>query len=400
MSRTREDVQGLEAGPSEFSVIPGGPLFDLYRGTHLAGPALEWAGRRIAVLSLFAWTPLLVLSVLSHRALGGVNEPFFKDLDVHVRLLVALPLLLAGESPVHRRMRFVYWSFLDRGLVPAAAQPGFQAAAHSALRLRNSRWLEFALLLFVYVVGVGWIWNRQTALGGATWYRALTDTGPRLTVAGWWYVLVSLPLFQFILFRWYLRLALWARFLWKVARCGLQLIPIHPDRCAGVGFLDEVVTATLPLAAAHGALFTGVAGAGLLFDGRSLAEYGPELAVLVVAVAAVTLGPLLVFTPVLFVAKHRALAEYGQLAQQYVRAFDHKWIRGSGEREALLGTADIQSLADLGNSYQIVREMRLVPADRQTLLRLLVALAVPLVPLLFAIVPPSELMTFLLKGLA
>jgi hypothetical protein len=65
--------------------------------------------------------------------------------------------------------------------------------------------------------------------------------------------------------------------------------------------------------------------------------------------------------------------------------------------EHLLGTSDIQSLADLANSFAIVRDTRLVPFGRDTVMRFLVVIALPLVPLLFTMFPVEELLTRIIK---
>jgi hypothetical protein len=110
------------------------------------------------------------------------------------------------------------------------------------------------------------------------------------------------------------------------------------------------------------------------------------------------LGPLLVFLPKLSAAKRAGLREYGVLAQRYAREFDHKWLRGGAPAdEPLLGSGDIQSLADLGNSYEVVKEMRLVPFTVQTVLQLTVTTLLPVAPLLLTMIPLDELLEGLLK---
>src|SRR5262249_58464589 len=105
------------------------------------------------------------------------------------------------------------------------------------------------------------------------------------------------------------------------------------------------------------------------------------------------LVPLLMFTPRMAQARRKGLADYGLLAQRYVESFEKKWVLGdpptSGE---LLGAADIQSLADLGNSYGLVRDMRPVPVGFDDVTRLAAATAAPLVPLLLTIFSPEELL--------
>ena len=141
---------------SDFSLVLGGPLYQLWRRTRLAGDTLDLLRRRIVVLALLAWGPLLLLSVVEGHAWGGsVALPFLYDIDMHVRLLLALPLLILAELVVHQRMRPVVGQFLSRGLIPDAARAKFDAAITAAMRLRNSVTAEVFIIAFVYVVGVG-----------------------------------------------------------------------------------------------------------------------------------------------------------------------------------------------------------------------------------------------------
>jgi len=107
----------------------------------------------------------------------------------------------------------------------------------------------------------------------------------------------------------------------------------------------------------------------------------------------VVLAPLFLFTPKLARAKREGLAEYGAFASLYVMDFDQKWLRSKVNQEQLLGTGDIQSLADLGNSFSFVREMREVPFATDDVVRLLVATVIPIVPLLLTIMPLEQLLT-------
>jgi len=98
------------------------------------------------------------------------------------------------------------------------------------------------------------------------------------------------------------------------------------------------------------------------------------------------------FTPQLARAKRKGLADYGQLAQNYMDSFEQRWVlEDTDSSEELLGAADIQSFADLGNSYAMVREMRSVPFGVEDATRLAAATAAPLLPLLLTIFSPEEL---------
>ena len=109
---------------SDFSLVLGGPLYQLFRRTQLSGSALELLHRRLLVLSLVAWLPLLVLSTYEGSAMGGsLRIPFLNDLEAQVRFLVALPRLIATELIVHLRIRTVVRQFVERRVVSDADLP-------------------------------------------------------------------------------------------------------------------------------------------------------------------------------------------------------------------------------------------------------------------------------------
>jgi hypothetical protein len=380
--------------PADFSLVLGGPLYQLWRRSHLTDDAMELVRLRVIVISLLAWLPLLVLSALEGHALGGsAAVPFLLDLEVHIRFLVVVPLFIVAELVVHQRMRFVVRQFLDRNLIPESALPRFDAAIASAFRLRNSVLAEVLLITFVYGVGVLLVWRQYTALATATWYAAPSVEGSTLSLAGMWYGYVSIPIFQFLMLRWYFRIFIWVRFLCQVSRIDLSLVPTHPDRVGGLGFLANTVYAFTPLAVAHGAVLAGMIANRIFYLGAALPDFKIEIAVIVVFLLCVVLGPLLVFAPQLAQAKRTGNREYGTLAERYVREFDAKWLRGGAPAdEPFVGSGDIQSLADLGNSFEVVRTMQIAPITRDAIIRLAVATLVPIVPLLLTMMPLEELL--------
>jgi hypothetical protein len=397
MARSPDGVSSL-GSPQHFSLVQGGPLFQFLRGARLADDALTLLRRRIIVISLLTWLPLAVLAALEGQLLdGNVTIPFLRDLDLHARFLVALPLLIGAEVVIHRRMLSLAKVFLDRGLIPDSARPRFDAAIASAFRLRNSMLAEVLLVALVYGGGILIMWRQYIALDAATWYVTPSAGGSTLSLAGTWFGYVSLPIFQFLLFRWYFRLFIWIRFLWQVSRIELSLVPSHPDRMGGLGFLSNTSYAFSLLAIAHGALLSGQLANRILFLGAALPDYKFEIGALLIVLLCVILGPLLVFAPQVAEAKRRGLREYGTLAERYVREFDRKWLRGGAPaEEPFVGSADIQSLADLGNSYEIVRGMRVAPVTKEALAQLVVATLAPLAPLLLTMMPLEELLKSLL----
>ena len=382
----------------DFSLVLGGPIFQLFRRAHLEGNHLELLRRRILIITVFVWLPLLLLSAFASPAGHAGRLSFLRDVEVHARFLIALPVLIGAELLVHLRMRPVVRRFVERRIVLPQDLPRFESAIQSAIRLRNSIPIELGLLLAVYSFGL-WFWHNRVGLDSSTWYA---NSGGRwnLTPAGFWYVFVSIPIVQFILLRWYLRLFIWFRFLWQVSRMGLHLIPTHPDRCAGLAFLGKSSYAFGPILFAQGAMLAGLLASRVLYRGESLTSFKLQIAGFIAFFVLALLVPLLMFTPRMAQAKRKGLADYGLLAQRYIEGFEQKWVlRDPSTSEELLGAADIQSLADLGNSYGLVRDMRPVPFGLDDVTRLAAATAVPLVPLLLTIFSPEELLMRIIKVL-
>jgi hypothetical protein len=385
----------MTAGPTaDSSLVLGGPLYQLYRRARLSTDTLDLLYRRILAVALFAWLPLAFLSVLGGEALGGTKISFLKDIEAHVRFLVALPALMLAELVVHRRFGPLMRRFVERRIVTTEDEPTFNAAIDSALRVRNSVAVEIALVIVVYTLGL-WVWRNQIAQNEPTWYAG---AGLNYTWAGYWYVFVSIPIFQFMLLRWYVRIALWFWVLWRVSKLNLHLMAAHPDRTGGIGFIGGSAYALTPFLFAQGALLAGLIANRVLYEGQTLMSFKMDAAALIGFFVLFALGPLTVFTPQLMRAKRKGKAEYAGLASRYVFGFEEKWLRG-GAREIheLLGAPDIQSLADLADSYAVVKDMRIVPFSIHDVTQLVAATAVPLLPLTLTAFSLEEVLTRLIK---
>jgi hypothetical protein len=389
----RSTGEQFREGEREFSLVLGGPLFQLLRRTRIYGDHMELLNRRIIAAVLITWFPLLLLSGLGS---GGLHS-FLHDVEVHVRFLIALPCLIIAELLANSRLRPVTNRFVQRRIVPPDDVPRFDHAIESAIRLRNSNLVEICLLILVYTFGL-MLWNSRVPVITTTWYA---QPGGRwhLTPAGYWYVFVSIPIVQFVLLRWYLRFFIWYRFLWQVSRMKLNLISTHPDKCAGLAFLGKSAYAFAPILFAQGTMLAGVVASRVLYRGENLKSFQLQIFGFVVFFVLAVLGPLLMFSRQMTAAKRKGLADYGQLAQDYVEEFDRKWVAHDPPRdEDILGTGDIQSLADLGNSYSVITSMRPVPFGLDDITRLAAATAAPFLPLLLTIFPLEELLMRLIQA--
>jgi hypothetical protein len=319
------------------------------------------------------------------------------DADVHVRFLASVPLLIIAESIVHQRIVIVIRQFIERDIIAPEHRARFEQIIASTMHLRNSIAIEVALLLFCFGVG-HWVWRGQLALSVGTWYAVKSGGEIVLSKAGYWCAIVSLPIFRFLLFRWYFRIFLWYLFLWRVRGLPLQLNLYHPDGAAGLGFLAGSVSAFSPVLLAQTALISGAIADRIWYTGAHLTAFKVEIAGALAFLMLLVLVPLGFFVMQLDSARRIAKREFGILSSKYVNRFRSKWIKHHAEEdEPMLGTPDIQSLADLGNSFKTVSDIRLFPIGKQTLARLLGVLILPLLPLLLTIIPLKEIVSWAVK---
>ena len=380
---------------NDFSLVLGGPLYQLYLRTRLARPPLELLRRRIlAFVGISLLPPALLSALTGHLASGPA--PFLLDLT-NLQFVTTLPLLVAAEVVVHHRIRPLVPEFVDRDLIAVDDRSRFDELVARALQLRNSIVAEVALLLVSFTAGY-WLWRSYASLHVATWYLVPVDGSMRLTEAGTWLAFVSLPISRFLLLRWYFRLFIWYAFLWRVSRLRLGLNALHADRAGGLGFLGESVTAFTPVLVAQSAYFAMLLGNQIWHGGARLSDFAHGIVTVVVFLMLVVLLPLTFFAGQLIDARLRDSRRYGQLASHYSNAFDEKWLATGAKRsEPLLGTSDIQSLADLANSYEVVRATRFVPFGKTTVVRLAICVVLPLLPLTLTMVPVDKLLVALVN---
>jgi hypothetical protein len=344
------------------------------------------------VVIAVAWAPLLVITLIEGRAVAGVGEPFLEDLNAQVRLLVALPLLVAAEPLIHCRSRYIVGPFLERGLIAPGDEQRFNALVDRAEAERTSAFMSIALAVFATVLS-GWIWHQKWSLRSGVWYASAHPNGDvSLTVGGWWYVFVSLNIFRFVLLRWYFRLLVWYQFLWLVSRLKLNLNALHPDRTGGLGFLALSVGALgLGFLAQTTALAARIGGR-ILHDGATLDSFRAQIWITPVILTGLSILPLSFFSLALVQARLKGAVDYGGLATRYVDEFRRRWMADpSAQKTGLVGSSDIQSLADLANSYQVSTSVRLLPISLPALLIHTLMLATPFIPLALTKIPFDEL---------
>jgi hypothetical protein len=386
--------------PVDFSLVRGGFTYHLWEKLHLLRPPFGHIVRRAFVLAMVAWFPLLLLLWLSERSELNAAVPFISDLQTHVRLLFCLPLMVLGERFFDVRIKSAVRQFVDRNIVTGKERFRFDAIIDSTHRLRDSFWPEILLLAGVYSIG-HWLWVAKYALQISSWSANVVDGSVQYTPAGYWLAFVSVPLFQFLMLRWVWRILLWYQFLFRVRFLPLHLNLFHPDKAAGLGFLATTGMAFAPFLVSQSAVLAGVFGNRILYAGMRLPDFKVEIATTVVLLTGIAIVPLVIFAGPLDEAKRQAGREFGVLASAYTDAFHRKWIRRGVPTtlEGIVGAEDFQALADLGNSYFYIREMRHFPFTKAHVARLAMIVGLPFAPLTLTMISVNEIIGRTLKML-
>ncbi len=383
--------------PERFSLVAGG----LFHSALARAGLLEEDGLPSYTaafgLALLAWVVPAVFAILqtllSDRYSGW---SYFEDPTVYCRYLIAIFIMIATERMADTRVILLTQQFRDAQLLDGANRSVFAVAVRRADERASSTRAELLILLLAFIWSVGT--TRFASIAGTEhWEAAAAAEG--LTVLSWAgdaSAFSSNALFLFLFLRWSWRFYIWAALLRTASRLELQIMPLHPDRCGGLGFLSIfpgiftglILALSCVIAASfHKAL-------PLISDAQQLVWLAVIVWLLLVSI--IFLGPLLFFVKPLYLAREAGILEYGRLAHGHHLEFHRKWIAGRVPGREILGSNDPSSLSDLNGSVQMVHEMRSIPIDRPALVQMLGAAALPLLVMTALQMPVGELMKLIL----
>ncbi|HKW15830.1 MAG TPA: hypothetical protein VJS69_15200 [Candidatus Krumholzibacteria bacterium] len=383
-------------GTALFVLSPSGPIDFLQEkiGRGSMDP-IRW-GRRAVAVALFCWLPLLVIALLQPNPNADIS--FVRDIAVHVRFLLIVPILIFAEGPIGVRSRMVTGQFLESGLIGDEDAAAYEAAMRRGRSLINS-WLAEFLILSLSATMV-WIAVKGLLLESSSyWFERVTSDGVGLSPAGWWYLGIATPISVFLMLRWLWRCLVWCWFLARVSRMNLKLTGAHPDRMGGLGFITFHQSVFALITFAVGCAISAAFANRIIYSHAELTSY--KWPIVGIAAFSVLFGvlPLLVFTPRLARTKRTAWGRYTRFGSDYVWRFEKKWMDPDGGSEEMLGSGDIQSMADLGGTFERMVEMRVFAVDRRTALSFLFAIVGPMLPLLLTMMPLRDIVSIVFKAL-
>lgn len=350
----------------------------------LVGGARLGTVRLAVVLTGVAWLPILALAIVEGVAWGsGVQVPFARDFLPYGQILVAIPVLVLGELAANRRLGLATAELRQSGILAPGDVVTFDRILGRVVSLGRGWPVDAAILVLTFAATAISLVEAKVWLTGG-WQVS----GDGMTMAGWWYLLVSLPVMRFLALRWLWRGLLWALLLCRVARLRLNPKIMHPDRTGGLAFLGETQASFSVLVFVFGVQLACLAADAVVFRGADLMAYRGHFVAYLVTSVGVLLLPLLAFAPKLVRAREEQLV---LLSGHGFRGAAHVGRRlKSSAWGSDVPVDEISGLADFGALYENARLMRPLPIDRRDIAMLAMAAVVPFVPLIFLVVPAKE----------
>lgn len=370
------------------ALFDSGPFPHFQKTLGLFRPVGRNITSRAWICLLIGWVPLVVLVfvqglVTQHSTLSV----FLWDFAVHARSLLAAPMFVLCERICLPRLERIVQHFVSSSIIKKTDRPAFVALLKSTKRLVNSRLVEVSAILAAYAI-TALIFRFFPSFRLPDWYQVPVNGEIRLSWAGLWYGVVSLPLLLILLFGWLWRVLLWARLLFKVSCMKLRLIAAHPDRAAGLRFLNSGLFAFTPLAFTFGLITAGTVANRVVNHGEALESTRMTVIGLLIFVLLLFVSPLLVFMFNLYWEKLSGIFRYGQLAQDVGEQFEEKWLSNYEKYEPkALEASDFSATTDLYQIVANVQEMKLVPFEVRALLALIVSTLIPFIPIVLTAIP-------------
>lgn len=386
----------LRVVPTQFepSIIRGGPFYRIQQLTRLIRPDQWNLCRRVAVAVILGWLPLVLLTIFFNpHGLGSL----LRDYRVASRILIAVPILLLGQPFMDSRFRLAVRHVSAAGLLNASDVARMRDAVDRLVRLRDAALPELAILLLL-IARTATAEKRQ--VDATPWLAHGTGDATLLTPAGWYAVVVSAPLFEFLLGLGVWKWLLWTFFAYKLSRLNLKLIPTHPDGHGGLGFLGLTPAAFTPVIFAATCAIGSTWRHEILAGRANLTTFKIPGIILLIIFALFALGPLAFFVPRLAALRRQGILEYGILGQMHSADFHNKWILSRAGHEAEFLTApESSTLYTFGQTYQTIKGLKPLPTDPGALWALTISVALPMLPVILAVIPLKIVLETLLKAL-
>ena len=381
------------------SLVRDDPAFRLQRRLGLIPQTGLGIMRRALFWSLLAWLPIAAWAAWTGRAIAEIagGEPLLAHYGIHVRFLVAIPLLIVAEATVHAMSARLLPPLVTTGIVLPDEVPSLRALILRLARLRDAV-LPWIAILAIVVGGIS-VSDMLQRVHEVAW-AIEPGQGIFRGFGGWWFLSVGRPIYLALMLGWMWRVVLLFLLFRGIARLRLSLVPTHADRTGGLGFLVSFPAAFAPVVLAMSAVTAAMLAHDVVYHDISVMTLRVQMALFTVMAVLVFLVPMLAFAGPLWRAKRQALLDYGALVGAHGRLVHQRWIEGKhvGEHK-VLDAPELGPVADIATLYTAVVSMRTVPLSNSSVIPLILAAVVPMLIVLTLEVPVGQLLANVVKSL-
>jgi len=374
--------------PEGFSLSAGGPFNRALEMMRLQNKQ----GKLMVLGFCITWLPLLILTLFEGTLYTGRELPFLKDVAMHARLLVALPMLIMIEPTIDSKV-FVVIKYLAEELMSLEDRQKFLATSfRRARKLTGSALTEIILLLIVIGVTISFVkagvYNAP-GNGTTSWMTYTGEAGQLMSVAGYWAIFISIPIFQFLLLRWLWRYIIWVMLLIHLSKAKLNLMPTHADRAGGLGIIMIAQRSFNLIFVAGGVAISGRLIEQLLKHPDSFESIKRQGIAYIVFCLIFLLVPLLFFMGKLFKIKNEGLLRMSNLGATLSRRFEHEWVNNLQVEEKTVKNkaeqteVDPSMIFDYSGMYDALQQLRTIPVTPRDLIGMGLILFVPFIPIPF-----------------
>lgn len=356
---------------------------------------------KVIILVIICWVPLALFTLLQGKFwTGNINDSFITNFDTQARFLISLPILVLSERLISSKLGLILGQFKKSGVIKKEEYPQFDLITQKAMRFLKSNWTFVAIVLFCYLQVILVIFYESENTSMLTWQLADSDGESKLNLAGRWSTIVSRPIVSFLFLKWLLRIFVWGWMLRNISLLKLNLFPMHPDLCGGLGFLGYALSFFSPIAFAISATIAGNMIDFIQIEGVHIKTMLiPGLGYFLFITLLFTL-PLFSFTGKLIDGREQSVFENYDYANGIYRELRKKFLKGHDMVDADdLKSPDFSAASDLSAVVENAQNMKYTPFTLKDLLPLWGMTALPFLAVIFMEIPISELFKVILSVL-
>ncbi len=383
----------------EISIVRDDLLFRLYRRMGLIPENGLGILRRAVFFTVLTWLPLVIWAQIAGKAINHqIDEPLLRHFAVHARFLIAIPLMIIGEGLMHSTVSRLIPYFYTSGLIRDDQLQAFKQVLRNSLSLRDSSipWVVISAIVFLSVI----LHPPYQEMHELNWANMGTAELFDLGFGGWWMVYVSRPIFFALVWVSLWRLVLLFLLFKRIATLDLEIVPTHPDRAGGLGFLEKIPAAFSLFVFAISLVMASRLAHEVIYHGLQVQSLKLLAVVFLAVIVVLFLSPLLIFLPKLSAAKRKARLDYGALIGNHGRLVHKRWIRQESiPDDSLLQAPELGPVADTMSLYQAVIQMRMAPIGKAAIISIAVPAAIPLLALFAIQVPIKDTLLKILSSI-